>query len=103
MGVHVSKKTPRIESVIVTDYNGHVRIEQVDLDRLYKLEFREAEYLRTITELRNELSDTKKACLNLSETNEALSREVSKLRWALIDAENKIEELQRIEVEVKVE
>ena len=93
----------RYEKIIVTDYNGHIRIEQVDLDRLYTLEAKENEYQSEIKRLHQRISDLERACDNLVSTNEALSRDISGLRWKLIDAENIIERLQKIDVEVTVE
>ena len=90
----------RFQPVIVTDYNGHIRIKQLDLDMLYTLERREGEYLYTIKELRNKVAEIESACDNLIKTNSDLSREISELRWAIKDAEQKIERLQRLDVEV---
>lgn len=93
----------RYERIIVTDYNGHVRIEQADLDRLYALEAKENEHQSEVKKLRQKISELKKACDNFASTNEALSREISELRWALKEAENTIEQLQKIDVEVVIE
>ena len=91
------------EKVIVTDYNGHVRIKPIDLDRLYALEAKENEHQSEVKKLRQRIRELEKACDNFSSTNNALSREISELRWALKDAENTIEQLQKIDVEVVVE
>ena len=93
----------KYEKVIVTDYNGHVRIEQHDLDRLYALEAKENEHQDEVRKLRREVERLEKIRDNLATANEKLSREISELRWALADAENRIEELRKIDVEVTVE
>ena len=81
-------------SVIVTDYNGHVRIDQADLDAL-----------ETLGELRTQLSEERKENETLRETVRRLSRangnisaELNDTRWALLRANEKIEKLQSIEV-----
>ena len=93
----------KYERIIVTDYNGHVRIEQHDLDRLYALEQKENEHQSEVKKLRQRITELEKACDNFISENAALSRELSELRWALRDAEERIEQLQRIDVEVTVE
>lgn len=81
-------------SVIMTDYNGHVRIDQADLDAL-----------ETLGELRTQLSEEKKENETLRETirqlskaNGNISAELNETRWALLRANERIEKLQSIEV-----
>lgn len=81
-------------SVIVTDYNGHVRIDQADLDAL-----------ETLGELRTQLSEERKenevlrqTIKRLSDTNGKISEELNETRWALLRANERIEKLQSIEV-----
>lgn len=81
-------------SVIVTDYNGHVRIDQADLDAL-----------EVLGELRTQLSEEKKendtlreTIRRLSKANGKISAELNETRWALLRANEKIEKLQSIEV-----
>ena len=81
-------------SVIVTDYNGHVRIDQADLDAL-----------ETLGELRTQLSEERKenemlreTVRRLSKSNGNISAELNETRWALLRANEKIEKLQSIEV-----
>lgn len=81
-------------SVIVTDYNGHVRIDQADLDAL-----------ETLGELRTQLSEERKenevlreTVRRLSKANGNISAELNETRWALLRANERIEELQSIEV-----
>lgn len=81
-------------SIIVTDYNGHIRIDQADLDAL-----------ETLGELRTQLSEEKKenetlrqTVKRLSDANGKISAELNETRWALLRAEERIEKLQSIEV-----
>ena len=81
-------------SVIVTDYNGHVRIDQADLDAL-----------ETLGELRTQLSEERKenetlrgTIRRLSKANGNISAELNETRWALLRANERIEKLQSIEV-----
>lgn len=81
-------------SVIVTDYNGHVRIDQADFDALETLG-----KLRTqLSEARKENETLRETIRRLSKANGNISAELNETRWALLRANEKIEKLQSIEV-----
>lgn len=81
-------------SVIVTDYNGHVRIDQADLDALETL----GELRTQLSEARKENETLRETIRRLSEANGKISAELNETRWALLRANEKIEKLQSIEV-----
>lgn len=81
-------------SVIVTDYNGHVRIDQADLDALETL----GELRTQLSEERKENETLRETVRRLSKANGKISAELNETRWALLRANKKIEKLQSIEV-----
>ena len=81
-------------SVIVRDYNGHVRVDQADLDALETL----GELRAQLSEERKENETLRETIKRLSKANGNISAELNEKRWALLMANEKIEKLQRIEV-----
>ena len=81
-------------SVIVRDYNGHVRVDQADLDALETL----GELRAQLSEERKENETLRETIKRLSKANGNISAELNETRWALLMANEKIEKLQRIEV-----
>lgn len=81
-------------SVIVTDYNGHVRIDQADLNALETL----GELRTQLSEERKENETLRETVRRLSKANGKISAELNETRWALLRANEKIEKLQSIEV-----
>lgn len=81
-------------SVIVTDYNGHVRIDQADLDALETL----GELRTQLSEARKENETLRETIRRLSKSNGNISAELNDTRRALLRANEKIEKLQSIEV-----
>lgn len=71
-----------IEKIIVKDYNGHYRMDQVDLDDCYKLD----EYRIENCRLKERIRELEKACDNYNQANCKLSRELNEVRWQLIEA-----------------
>ena len=71
-----------IEKIIVKDYNGHYRMDQVDLDDCYKLD----EYRIENCRLKERIRELEKACDNYDQANCKLSRELNEVRWQLIEA-----------------
>lgn len=81
-------------SVIMTDYNGHARIDQADLDALETL----GELRTQLSEQRKENEALRETVRRLSKANGNISAELNETRWALLRANEKIEKLQSIEV-----
>lgn len=96
MGYQSSKDPPR--PVIVKDYNGHYRMDQVDLDDCRRLEDLRAENDR----LRKRIRELEQACDNLNEANCKISQELNETKWKLIKAQQRIEELEHIEIDWEV-
>ena len=81
-------------SVIVRDYNGHVRVDQADLDALETL----GELRAQLSEERKENETLRETIRRLSKANGNISAELNETRWALLRANERIEKLQSIEV-----
>lgn len=88
----------RVRSVIVKDYNGHYRIDQADLDDCRRLDDLRLEN----AQLRERISELERARDNFDEGNCKISQELNETRWKLIEAQRRIEELERIEVDWEV-
>ena len=84
----------RVMDFIVKDYNGHLRIDQADLDALETL----GELRVQLTDERNENETLRETIRRLSKANGNISAELNETRWALLRANEKIEKLQSIEV-----
>lgn len=85
-------------NVIVKDYNGHIRIEQADLDALNDLESLRSE----IANKNREIEELRRAVDNLVSANLKIGNELSDVRWELKKANEKIADLQRISVSYEV-
>ena len=85
-------------NVIVKDYNGHIRIEQADLDALNDLEALRSE----IANKNREIEELRRAVDNLVSANLKIGNELSDVRWELKKANEKIADLQRISVSYEV-
>lgn len=96
MGWKPSSNPP--ERVIVKDYNGHYRIDQVDLDDCRRLDELRSENGR----LREQIRELECACDHFDEANCKISEELNETRWKLIEAQKRIEELERIDVDWEV-
>lgn len=84
--------------VIVKDYNGHVRLDQADLDALNDLESLRAE----IAKKEREIDELRRAVDNLVSANSKIGNELSDTRWELKKANEKIADLQRISVSYEI-
>lgn len=84
----------RVMDFIVKDYNGHLQIDQADLDALETL----GELRVQLIDERNENETLRKTVRRLSDSNGKISAELNETRWALLRANEKIEKLQSVEV-----
>ena len=85
-------------NVIVTDYNGHVRLDQADLDALNDLESLRLE----ITNKNREIEELRRAVDNLISANSKIGNELNAARWELKKANEKIADLQKISVDYEI-
>ena len=85
-------------NVIVRDYNGHVRIEQADLDALNDLESLRSK----IANKNREIEELRRAVDNLISANSKISNELNETRWDLKKANERIADLQKISVEYEI-
>ena len=90
--------TMRRDSVIVRDYNGHLRIDQADLDAVETLE----ELREKIYQQDKEIQRLRKAWQNANEANIKIGNELNATRWELIEARKEIERLTRISIDYEV-
>ena len=88
----------RRERAIVRDYNGHLRIDQVDLDKVEIME----ELMEKIYQQDKEIQRLRKAWQNANEANIKIGNELNATRWELIEARNEIERLTRISIDYEV-
>ena len=88
----------RRERVIVRDHNGHLRIDQADLDAVETLE----ELREKIYQQDKEIQRLRKAWQNANEANIKIGNELNATRWELIEARNEIERLTRISIDYEV-
>lgn len=84
--------------VIVRDYNGHYRMDKVDLDACRKLDDLRAENGR----LRERIRELERACDNYDEANCKISQELNETRWKLIEAQEQLARLEHIDVDWEV-
>lgn len=96
MGYQPRKDPP--QPVIVKDYNGHYRMDKVDLDDCRRLDELRAENGR----LRERIRELEQACDNFDQANCKISQELNETRWQLLEAQQKIEQLQSIDVDWEV-
>lgn len=85
-------------NVIVKDYNGHVRIEQADLDALNDLESLREE----IANKNREIEELRRAVDNLVSANAKIGNELNATRWELKKANERIADLQKISVDYEI-
>ena len=85
-------------NVIVKDYNGHVRIEQADLDALNDLESLRSE----IANKKREINELRQAIDNLVSANAKIGNELNATRWELKKANERIADLQKISVDYEI-
>lgn len=85
-------------NVIVTDYNGHVRIDQADLDALNDLESLRSE----IANKNREIEELRRAVDNLVSANSKIGNELNATRWDLKKANERIAYLQKISVDYEI-
>lgn len=88
----------RRERAIVRDYNGHLRIDQADLDAVEVLE----ELRETIFQKDKEIERLRKAWQNANDANIKIGNELNSTRWELIEARKEIEKLTRISIDYEV-
>ena len=88
----------RRERAIVRDYNGHLRIDQVDLDKVEIME----ELIEKIHLQEKEIERLRKAWQNSNETNIKIGNELNATRWELFEARKEIEKLTRISIDYEV-
>lgn len=85
-------------NVIVKDYNGHVRIDQADLDALNDLESLRSE----IANKNREIEELRRAVDNLVSANAKIGNELNATRWELKKANERIADLQKISVDYEI-
>lgn len=85
-------------NVIVKDYNGHVRIDQADLDALNDLESLREE----IANKKREINELRQAVDNLVSANSKIGNELNATRWELKKANERIADLQKISVDYEI-
>ena len=85
-------------NVIVSDYNGHVRIDQADLDALNDLESLRSE----IANKNREIEELRRAVDNLVSANSKIGNELNATRWDLKKANERIADLQKISVDYEI-
>lgn len=85
-------------NVIVKDYNGHIRIDQADLDALNDLESLRSE----IANKNREIEELRRAVDNLISANSKIGNELNATRWDLKKANERIADLQKISVEYEI-
>lgn len=85
-------------NVIVTDYNGHIRIDQADLDALNDLESLRSE----IANKNREIEELRRAVDNLVSANSKIGNELNATRWDLKKANERIADLQKISVDYEI-
>ncbi len=85
-------------NVIVKDYNGHVRIDQADLDALNDLESLRSE----IANKNREIEELRRAVDNLVSANSKIGNELNATRWDLKKANERIADLQKISVDYEI-
>ncbi len=88
----------RRKRAIVRDYNGHLRIDQVDLDKVEIME----ELMEKIYLQEKEIERLRKAWQNANEANIKIGNELNATRWELIEARKEIERLTRISIDYEV-
>ena len=88
----------RRERVIVRDHNGHLRIDQADLDAVETLE----ELREKIYQQDKEIQRLRKAYANCNKANKKIGNELNATRWELIEARKEIEKLTRISIDYEV-
>lgn len=97
-GLSLEVITVRRERAIVRDYNGHLRIDQVDLDKVEIME----ELMEKIYLQEKEIERLRKAWQNANEANIKIGNELNATRWELIEARKEIEKLTRISIDYEV-
>lgn len=85
-------------NVIVKDYNGHIRIDQADLDALNDLESLREE----IANKKREINELRQAVDNLVSANSKIGNELNATRWELKKANERIADLQKISVDYEI-
>lgn len=85
-------------NVIVKDYNGHIRIDQADLDALNDLESLRSE----IANKNREIEELRQAIDNLVSANAKIGNELNATRWELKKANERIADLQKISVDYEI-
>lgn len=85
-------------NVIVKDYNGHIRIDQADLDALNDLESLRSE----IANKNREIEELRRAVDNLVSANSKIGNELNATRWDLKKANERIADLQKISVDYEI-
>lgn len=88
----------RRERAIVRDYNGHLRIDQVDLDKVEIME----ELMEKIYLQEKEIERLRKAWQNANEANIKIGNELNATRWELIEARKEIKRLTRVSIDYEV-
>ena len=88
----------RRERAIVRDYNGHLRIDQVDLDKVEIME----ELMEKIHLQEKEIERLRKAWQNSNEANIKIGNELNATRWELFEARKEIEKLTKISIDYEV-
>ena len=87
-----------VDKVIVRDYNGHYRLEQVDLDEVLRARDR----LKEIDDLKAQVEYWKDAWEKCQDANVAIGNELNDTRWKLIAAQKQLAALEHIDIDWEV-
>lgn len=83
---------------IVRDYNGHLRIDQINLDAVENMN-----ELRTLVyQQKKEIERLRKICDNYDDANKKIGEELNATRWELIKAREEIKRLTAIDFDYEV-
>ena len=89
---------PETEPAIVRDYNGHLRIDQINLDAVANM----SELRRMIDDQRRKINKLRTACDNYDDANKKIGEELNATRWELIKAREEIKRLTAIDFDYEV-
>lgn len=87
-----------VDKVIVRDYNGHYRLEQVDLDEVLRARDR----LKEIDDLKVQVEYWKDAWEKCQDANIAIGNELTDTRWKLIAVQKRLAALEHIDIDWEV-
>ena len=87
-----------VDKVIVRDYNGHYRLEQVDLDEVLRARDR----LKEIDDLKVQVEYWKDAWEKCQDANIAIGNELNDTRWKLIVVQKRLAAFEHIDTDWEV-